>query len=231
MATKLPTLEEMMEAGVHFGHRTRQWNPKMSEYIYGKLEGIHIINLEKTQEKLQQAVDLLSESLDKDATIVFVGTKRQAAPVVKAVAEDAGVFYITERWPGGLVTNFKTIQSAVKKYEELLEKINDKAYMESVSTKQKYILLKEAERQGKIFKGLQGLEKKPDVLVVIDPRREKTAIAEARKANLPIISIVDTNTDPDMVTHPIPANDDALRSIELILNTLGDSIKSKPKGK
>ncbi len=223
--TTLPTLEDLAQAGVHFGHRTRQWNPKMQEYIYGVLDGVHIIDLEKTLNALKEATEYLSKRKKENATIVIVGTKRQAAPVVKSLAQEAGLFYVTERWPGGLITNFDNIHEAIVRYEELIKQMEDKEYVDSLTTKQKYINLKEIERSSKLFGGLKGITQKPDTLIVVDPRREKSAVHEANITDTPVVAIVDTNTNPQEVTYPIPGNDDALKSIEILLTTLVNALK------
>ena len=225
--TTLPTLEEMMAAGVHFGHRTRQWNPKMGKYIFGTLEGIHIIDLEKTYEQLENAIKFLEEKDPEKATIVFVGTKRQAAPVIAQIAGETGAYYITDRWPGGLITNFDNIRKAIEHYEELITQKEDTEKFEKLNNKDRFALLKEIDRLGKIFGGLRGLNRKPNILIIIDPRREKTALLEAQKGKATTISMVDTNSDPTGIDCPIPANDDALRSIETVLRPLADAASTK----
>ena len=227
MSVQLPTLEEMATAGVHFGHRTRQWNPKMEEYIYDVLDGIHLINLEKTQAQLQQAIDFLVVEKAGQKNVVFVGTKRQAAPIIRRVAENTNSYYVADRWPGGLITNFKSVGDAIRSYEELSAKMEDPIYLETLSSKEKSVILKKLERLNKIFAGLKGLTQPPDIIIAVDPRRERTAIAEAKLKGLTTIGIVDTNTDPSLVDYPIPANDDALKSIELILNTLANTLLVK----
>ncbi len=231
MAKNLPTIEEMVEAGVHFGHRTRQWNPKMAKNIFGKREGIHILNLEITLKQLETAVDYLDKQKANDPTLIFVGTKRQAVPVVKVAADLCGAHYITDRWPGGLITNFDNIHKAIDHYNEIIATIADEKAFNSFPAKKRFELTKEKERLDKIFGGLTKLHNRPDILIVIDPKREKTAILEAKKNKAVIIGIVDSNTDPGIVTYPIAANDDALKSIELILTTLATAFKKSNKAK
>ena len=226
----MPSLEQMLEAGVHFGHQTRRWHPRMKKFIFDAREGIHIINLEETYKQLENVIEVLSEKSAAGEQIVFVGTKKQAAPVVKRIAEETGIHYVINRWPGGLMTNFDNIRHAIERYQELDEFTKDEAKTKTVSTKEKFLRIKERDRLGKVVEGLRGLETPPTVLVIIDPRKESTAVSEAKKAHAVTIGIVDTNTDPNLVDFPIPANDDALKSIELILTALADVVKaSRPE--
>lgn len=224
----LPTLEEMLEAGVHFGHQTNKWHPAMKKYIFGEREGIHIINLDDTHAKLNEALEYISSHVTngKKDGIVLIGTKRQAAPVVKDKAVSVGVHYIINRWPGGLITNFKEITKAIGHYNELCAKINDHTEFEKHSTRDRFAILKEKTKRGEIFGGISTLTAPPSLLVIVDPRREKTALNEARLKGIPTIGIVDTNTNPGLVDFPIPANDDALKSIELIIGALSNAIGS-----
>lgn len=227
MATlSIPTLEEMIEAGVHFGHRTSRWHPKIQPFIFGAREGVHIINLEETYKQLEQATTFLSEQAKNKANIVFVGTKRQAAAIVQKTAQEANVYYITHRWPGGLITNFQNIHKKILVYEELTDKQEKD---ERISSRDKYLLLKNLEQSEKLIGGLIGLTNPPDIIILVDPKREKTAVHEAKITNTPTVGIVDTNTDPTLIDYPIVANDDSLRSIELILDTLAKAVKSGTK--
>lgn len=221
---KLPSLEEMLTAGVHFGHQTRKWNPKMAPYIYTAREGIHVIDLAITQKKLQEAADFLQKIANSSGPILFVGTKRQAAPVIKEQAQRANIFYSSERWIGGLITNFKNIRKTIARLEELDEILADTEQVKNLSTRKKYELIKEQEKLEKIAGGLRGLTEPPAALFIVDPKREKTAVHEAQLKNVPIIALLDTNTDPTNIDYPVPGNDDALRSIELITKTLADVI-------
>jgi len=222
---KLPTLQELADAGVHYGHRTRRWHPKMDEFIYDSREGIHIIDLPKTLDRLERAATFLQEQTKNGAQVLIVGTKRQAAETVEKLAQDNGIRHITVRWPGGLLTNFDNIKKTIRRYEELADQLKSKTRLDELSTRDKYRLIKEKDRLHKIVGGLVGMEKRPDLIIVIDPRREKTAVAEARKTHTPTIGIIDTNGDPGEVDYPIPGNDDALKSIEVLLGTLISAIK------
>jgi len=226
--TTLPSLEEMLEAGVHFGHQTNKWHPGMKKFIFDAREGIHVINLEDTYSQLEKAFDFIAAHIrtTPNPQIVFIGTKRQAAPVVREKAIEAGVFHVTNRWPGGLITNFNELKRAIKHYNELGQVMKDAKQMEALTTKNRYATIKEHTKLGVIFEGVSGLTKPPTLLVIIDPRREKTAINEARLKNIPTIGIIDTNTDPSLVDLPIPANDDALKSIELILGSISKTVQN-----
>ena len=227
MAAKtLPTLEEMLEAGVHFGHQTRKWHPRMRDFVFDAREGIHIIDLEKTYNALEAALKVIEEAAKADENIVFVGTKKQAAPLVRQKAEEANVSFITNRWPGGLISNVENVKRAIDQYKELDKQSNDEVYLESLSTKDKFQVLKQKERLGRIVAGLQHLESAPGILFIVDPRRESTAVNEARKSGIVTIGIVDTNTDPTLVDYPIPANDDAIKSLELIIDSVVKTIQS-----
>lgn len=231
MATNtIPSLEEMLEAGVHFGHQTRRWHPRMKKFIFDAREGIHIINLEQTYKQLEQVIALIEEKVKNGEEVLFIGTKKQAAPVVKRIATEAGIHYIVNRWPGGLMTNFDHIHRAIESYEELAKTTNDEAALKKVSTKDKFLMIKERERLGKMVEGLSGLKQPPTLLVIVDPKKEATAVAESRKARATLVGIVDTNTDPHLVDYPIPANDDALKSIELILTAIANVVKSTRDG-
>lgn len=221
---ELPTLEEMLEAGVHFGHQTKKWHPQMAPYIYTAREGIHVIDLAITQEKLGEAVEFLQKLASEDKPILFVGTKRQAAPVIAKQAQRANVFYSSERWIGGLITNFKNIRKTIARLEELDEVLADAEQVKDLSTRKKYELIKEQEKLEKIAGGLRGLTKPPAALYVVDPKREQTPVHEAQLKEIPIVALLDTNTNPSGIDYPIPGNDDALRSIELVTKTLADGI-------
>ncbi len=222
--TTVPTLEEMLEAGVHFGHQTRKWNPKMNQFIFDAREGVHIINLEATYRQLQEALKFIKDKITPQTPVIVVGTKRQAAPVIKRIAVKKGLHYVINRWPGGLITNFENIRKPIQTYQELVEATSDTKQLEKLPTRRRYQLLKERDRHAKVYEGLVGLEHPPELLIVVDPRREQTAVQEARKKGIPTIGIVDTNTDPTLVDIPIPANDDALRSIELLLESLANAV-------
>lgn len=221
---KLPTLEELLEAGVHFGHKTARWNPKMKPYIFASKTGVHIINLEKTQEHLKPALDFLAEEARNGKNIVFVGTKKQAEEIVKKAAESCDTYYVTDRWLGGIITNFEIVQRAFKKLER------NKVILQSEEANQmtkrdKIILQKEIEKGEKLVGGLVKLQKRPDVLILIGANDEKNALMEAKKVGVKIIALVDTNADPTIVDFPIPANDDATKSISLFAELFAKTIK------
>lgn len=223
MAT-LPTLREMLEAGVHFGHKTSRWHPKMAKFIYGAKSGVHIIDLEKSQEALKVALDFLAQSAKEGKTILFVGTKKQAQEIVKSGAIDCGMPYVVSRWLGGMLTNFNTVQRSFKKLERS-KIIVASAEFESMKKRDKVKLQKEIEKGERLVGGLIGLNKTPDVIILIGVHDEKIAINEALKAGITTIGLVDTNADPGLVNYPIPANDDATKSITLYANLFSKTIK------
>ena len=216
-------LEELLAAGVHFGHQTRKWHPKMKPYIFGKREGFHIIDLVKTKEQLEEAISFLQKTVEEEKAIVFVGTKRQAAAVVEAQAKKAGVSYITNRWIGGILTNFESIQKTLQRLGNYEKRLKDAAF-EKLSTRDKFKLKKEYARSQILVGGIANLEKRPDLLIIVDPGFEKSAVSEANTAGIPIIALMDTNSDPTKIEIPIPGNDDALKSIEIILGLLTEAI-------
>ena len=216
------TLKELLEAGVHFGHQKRKWNPKMKPFIFGERNGIYIIDLEKTVEGLTEALSFVSEVAAGGKTVVFVGTKRQAQDAILSEAKRCGMLYVNRRWLGGTLTNFKTFRSRINKLKELVSIEEDAP---SQLTKKEILMLKrERNRLEKNLAGIRDMEGLPGALIVVDPQREKIAVAEANKMGVPIIAMVDTNGDPDMVQHCIPANDDAMRAISLLISKLADAI-------
>lgn len=228
---ELPTIEEMANAGVHFGHRTRRWHPKMRPFIYGSREGIHLINLEKTRENLEKAAQFLASQAQSGSEILIVGTKRQAVKLIEDKARRSNIHSITSRWPGGLLTNFESLENTIQHYKTLGAQLNDEKYLSNLTTRDKYKLRRLHTQLGKLVGGLGSMTRVPDVMIIIDPRREHAATTEARLTKTPIVGIVDTNTDPSLVNYPIPANDDALKSIELIVSCLIETIQnnsSKP---
>ena len=217
------TMRQMLEAGVHFGHQTRFWNPKMAQYIYGKKEGIHIIDLTKTVKKIQEAYDFLKNLAKQGKAILFVGTKKQAQETIVEEAKRAGMYYVAERWLGGTLTNFETIRKSISRYKEL-EQMQEDGTLEKLIKKEASKLKKEKAKLDKNFSGIKDMEKLPDCLLVVDSKREKIAVAEARKLGIPIVGIIDTNCDPEEIDYPIPANDDTIRSIKLIISRLADAV-------
>ena len=217
------TMKELLEAGVHFGHQVKRWNPKMKPYIFGQRNGIHIIDLQKTLKMIIVAYEFIKEVSANNGTILYVGTKKQAKDGIAEEAMRAGVFYINQRWLGGMLTNFETIKKSIYKLKEIERKREDGTY--SLLTKKEVARLeKERMRLEKNLGGIKDMSTLPGAIFVIDPRKEKIAVAEARKLNIPIVAIVDSNCDPDEINFPIPGNDDAIRAIKLIAATMANAI-------
>lgn len=216
-------MKELLEAGVHFGHQTHRWNPKMKEFIFGERNGIHIIDLQKTQRYFREAMNFVTEAASQGKTFLFVGTKRQAQDAVAEEAQRCGQFYVNQRWLGGLLTNFQTIRKSIDKLHELEQKRADGSY---ARLPKKEVIRHERKREAleKNFAGIKNMTRLPDVLVVIDTDKEETAVREARRLNIPIVAIVDTNCDPDGITYLIPGNDDALRAVRLFVSKIADAI-------
>lgn len=218
------TLLEMLQKGVHFGHQESRWHPKMKPYIFTSRNGIHIIDLEKTLEKLQQASAFLRGVARRGGVVLFVGTKRQAKDIVRRSAEAVGMPWATERWIGGLLTNFETILQLIRKYKSLQAQAASGEFAK-YTKKEQLMFQKELTRHQRLVGGIVSLEKLPDAVLIVDLRKERTALAEARKVHLPIVAMVDTNTNPEAVSYPIPANDDATKSIDLIVTLLTEAIR------
>lgn len=219
----IETLKQLLEAGVHFGHQTKRWNPKMAPYIFGQRNGIYIIDLEKTTAKLTEAGDFLREIVSKGENILFVGTKKQAKDTIVSESQRCGMFYVTERWLGGLLTNFSTIRNSIKRMKEL-ETMKENPDYQSLTKKEKALLDKELAKLQKNLVGVAEMKKLPGAVLLIDSKREETAQREANKLGIPIVALIDTNSNPEGVDYPIPGNDDAIRSIKLITSILADSI-------
>ena len=217
------SMKQLLEAGVHFGHQTRRWNPKMNEYIYCERNGIHIIDLQKTVGKLEDAYNFVRGLAEKGETVLFVGTKKQAAETVKEEAERSGMYYVNARWLGGMLTNFKTMRTRIDRLAQL-KKMQEDGTFDMLPKKEVIKLMGEMEKLEKYLGGVKSMTKLPGALFVVDPRKEHNAIAEARKLNIPIVAIVDTNCDPDEVDYVIPANDDAIRAIRLIASTMANAV-------
>jgi small subunit ribosomal protein S2 len=216
-------LSELLDAGVHFGHKAHHWNPKMSPYIYTEKDGVHILDLIQTSVLLKKACSFAQVASKSGKTFLFVGTKRQAAPVIAKEAERCGAYYINYRWLGGMLTNWVTFKTRINRLK-ILENNQTNGYINTLPKKEAAKLNKELQRLQKYFNGVKTMIKEPDILIVVDQKLEMTAIREALSMNKTIISILDTNCDPDLVTLPIPGNDDAIRSIKYILEKLADSI-------
>ena len=217
------SMKQLLEAGVHFGHQTRRWNPKMAEYIYMERNGIYIIDLQKTVKKLEEAYAFVRQVTENGDSILFVGTKKQAQEAVKEEAERVGMYYVNARWLSGMLTNFKTMRTRVDRLAQL-KKMQEDGTFDMLPKKEVMKLLGEMAKLEKYLGGVKEMKKLPGALFVIDPRKEHNAIAEARKLHIPIVAIVDTNCDPDEVDYVIPGNDDAIRAIRLISATMANAI-------
>ena len=223
------SMKQLLEAGVHFGHQTRRWNPKMKPYIYTERNGIYIIDLQKSVGMVDDAYNAIGDCVANGGTILFVGTKKQAQDSIKSEAERCGMYYVNERWLGGMLTNFKTIQTRIatlKKYEEM----EQDGTFDVLPKKEVIQIKKEMEKLEKYLGGVKEMKKLPGAMFVVDPRKEHNAIAEARKLHIPIVAIVDTNCDPDEVDYVIPANDDAIRAIRLISATMANAVQEGRQG-
>ncbi|MDY4191100.1 MAG: 30S ribosomal protein S2 [Oscillospiraceae bacterium] len=217
------SMKQLLEAGVHFGHQTRRWNPKMAPYIFTERNGIYIIDLQKTVKKLEEAYMFVRDLSANGETVLFVGTKKQAAESVKEEATRAGMYYVNARWLGGMLTNFKTIQRRIARLNQL-RKMEEDGTFERLPKKEVIKLNLEIEKLEKFMGGIKEMKKLPGALFIVDPRKEKIAVAEAKKLGIPIIAIVDTNCDPDEIDYVIPGNDDAIRAVKLISQTMADAI-------
>ena len=217
------SMNYLLETGVHFGHQKRRWNPKMKEYIFGSRDDIYIIDLQKTVKKLEEAYDALTTIAQDGGKVIFVGTKKQASEAAKECAERTNMYYVTERWLGGTLTNFKTIRSRVKRLEELEKMASDGTY-DLLPKKEVALLNKEYDKLNKYLCGIREMTELPKAIIIVDPNKEYNAIREARKLNIPVFGIVDTNCDPDMVDYVIPGNDDAVRAVKVVLNALTNAI-------
>lgn len=217
------SLKELLEAGVHFGHQTKKRNPKMKKYIYNERNGIHIIDLQQTIKLFDDASRFMSNISAQGRSILFVGTKKQAQDAIAEEAERAGMPYVNQRWLGGLLTNFATLKKSMKKFKDL-EKMKLDGDFEHFSKKDASRLEKKYKKMEKLFSGIKEMENPPDVLFVIDPRKESIAVSEAQKLNVPVVAVVDTNCDPDLINYVIPGNDDAIRAIKLFASRISDAI-------
>ena len=224
------SLKELLDSGVHFGHQTRRWNPKMSTYIYTARNGVHIIDLVQTAQLLDEAYSYLKKAAESGKKVLFVGTKRQAAGIIAQEAARCGGFYINQRWLGGMLTNWETIKSRVGRLKEL-EELEESGALDLRPKKEASVLRRELNKLQKYLGGIKDMRRIPDVVVIIDIRREHNAIKECEKLNLPVISMLDTNCNPELVDYPIPANDDAIRSIKLIIGKLADAVYEGRYGK
>ncbi|KAB8138765.1 30S ribosomal protein S2 [Gracilibacillus oryzae] len=223
------SMKQLLEAGVHFGHQTRRWNPKMKKYIFTERNGIYIIDLQKTVKKVEEAYNFIKEIAQNDGTVLFVGTKKQAQESVKEEAIRSGMYFVNQRWLGGTLTNFETIRKRINRLKDI-ERMEEDGTFEVLPKKEVVGLLKEKERLVKFLGGIKEMNKIPDALFIIDPRKERIAVAEAHKLNIPIVGIVDTNCDPDEIDYVIPANDDAIRAVKLLTAKMADAILEVKQG-
>jgi len=223
------SMKQLLEAGVHFGHQTRRWNPKMKKYIFTERNGIYIIDLQKTVKKVEEAYNFVKEVAANGGTVLFVGTKKQAQESVKDEAIRSGQYYVNQRWLGGTLTNFETIQKRIKRLKDI-EKMEADGIFEVLPKKEVIQLKKEWDRLEKFLGGIKDMKTLPDAIFVIDPRKERIAVAEAHKLNIPLVGIVDTNCDPDEIDVVIPANDDAIRAVKLLTGKMADAILEAKQG-
>lgn len=221
----LPSIKDLLEAGVHFGHQTRRWNPKMKRFIFEARNGLYIIDLAKTLQQLKQAVGVIRDLVGQHKSILFVGTKKQAKDVVRELAEQCGEFYVCERWLGGMLTNLSTIRQSVKKLELIEKKVGSGG--QGLTKKELSLLSKDQIKLERVLSGIRAMRKPPGLIIVVDPGKEHIAVAEATKLGIPVMGLVDTNCDPDPINHIIACNDDARRSVKLILETLAQAVIDK----
>ena len=217
------TMKDLLECGVHFGHQTRRWNPKMKKYIFGVRKNIHIIDLQKTLRYFRNTYQIVVDAAAEGKTVLFVGTKKQARNTVKEAALKCGMPYVENRWLGGMLTNFDTIQKSIRKLEAI-EQMEENGQMALLTKKEALMLSRQKEKLSDYFGGIRQMKKLPDMLFVMDAAKEHIAVLEARCLNIPIVAPLDTNCDPDLITHPIPGNDDAIRSIQLFCNEMAEAI-------
>ena len=216
-------MKQLLEAGVHFGHQTRRWDPKMAEYIFQARNGIHIIDLQKTSKKIDEAYAFLKEQAEEGKTVLFVGTKKQAQECVKEAAEKSGMYYVDQRWLGGMLTNFDTIRTRVQRLKDL-EKMQEDGTFEVLPKKEVILLKKEMEKLERNLGGIKEMDKIPGVIFLVDPKKEHIAVLEAKKLGIPVIGLVDTNCNPEEVDYAIPGNDDAIRAVKLITDVMANAI-------
>jgi len=222
-------MKQLLEAGVHFGHQTRRWNPKMGEYIFTERNGIYIIDLQKTVKKVEEAYSAMKEIASEGGTILFVGTKKQAQEAIEEEAKRSGMFFVNQRWLGGMLTNFKTIKKRIERLREL-EKMEADGTFDVLPKKEVIKLRHEQEKLEKFLGGIKDMTKMPDALFVVDPRKERIAVKEAKTLGIPVFAIVDTNCDPDEIDYVIPGNDDAIRAVKLLTETLANAVLEAKQG-
>ncbi len=224
------SMKQLLEAGVHFGHQTRRWNPKMAEYIYMQRNGIHIIDLQKTVGMVDSAYNEISDIVANGGTILFVGTKKQAQDAISSEAERCGMFYVNERWLGGMLTNFRTIRSRIERLKDI-EKMEEDGIFERLPKKEVLKLKKEQEKLQKNLGGIKEMKRIPDAIFIVDPKKERICISEAKALGIELIGICDTNCDPDELDYVIPGNDDAIRAVKLIVSKMADAVVEANQGR
>ena len=222
-------MKQLLEAGVHFGHQTRRWDPKMAEYIFQARNGIHIIDLQKTSKKLDEAYSFLKEQVEDGKTVLFVGTKKQAQDCIKEAALKCGMFYVNQRWLGGMLTNFDTIKKRIQRLKDL-EAMEQDGTFEVLPKKEVILLKKEMDKLERNLGGIKDMEELPGVIFLVDPKKERIAILEANKLNIPVIGLVDTNCNPEELDYPIPGNDDAIRAVKLIADVMANAVIEGKQG-
>lgn len=223
------SMKQLLEAGVHFGHQTRRWNPKMAPYIFAERNQIYIIDLSKTVKLINEAYDFVKEVVAEGKPVLFVGTKKQAQESIKEEAIRAGEYFVNERWLGGMLTNYKTIETRIKRLFEL-EKMEENGTLELLTKKEKALLLGEKDKLERFLGGIKNMPELPGAIFVVDPKKEKIAVHEARKLGIPVVGIVDTNCDPDEIDYVIPGNDDAIRAVKLIVAKMADAVIEANQG-
>jgi small subunit ribosomal protein S2 len=226
---ELISIEKLIDTGIHFGHRTKRWNPKMKKYIYGKRNGVHIIDLRQTQEALKKAYEVTVRIAEQGKGILFVGTKKQAKDIIREEALRAKAFYITERWLGGVLTNFATLNTRIQRLREL-EQMKEDGRWAMLPKKEMSVLNREYIKLVKYFDGIKEMDRLPGLIFIVDIIKDATALREAQKVSMPIVAIVDTNVDPTGVTYPIPGNDDSIRAITIVTKTIADAVLEGRKG-
>ena len=217
------SMRQMLEAGVHFGHQTRRWNPKMKQFIFGERNGIHIINLDQTMERVETAYAFVRDLVANGGTVLFVGTKKQAQDPIRSYAEKCGMHYVNERWLGGMLTNFETISKRVAKMQEY-ERMKASGEFEAMPKKEALLLGRELEKLQKNLSGMSHLSRRPDAIFVLDTMKEHIAVTEANKLKIPVVAVVDSNVDPDLIQYPIPGNDDAIRANDLLTRVIAEAV-------
>lgn len=223
------SMKQLLEAGVHFGHQTRRWNPKMAQYIFTERNGIYIIDLQKTVKKVDEAYNFVKQVASENGSILFVGTKKQAQDAIREEASRCGMFFVAERWLGGMLTNYRTIKSRIDRLRKI-ERMQEEGTLDALPKKEAAQYMKEKERLERFLGGIKDMKGLPAALFVVDPRKEKIAIAEARRLKIPIVAIVDTNCDPDEVDYVIPGNDDAIRAVRLLAGKMADAVMEGHEG-